>query len=313
MLDVRRLRVLREVARHGSFSAAADALGYTQPAISRHVALLERETGTTLLERRSTGVRLTDAGELLVAHTDGILARLRDTEEALDALLGLRAGKLRMSTLTSAAATLVPLAIAEYRRRLPDVELSVSMLDPYGVLPMLRAGEVDLALCNDLSYLDVPDVEAVLLFEEPLLVALPADHRLANRARLRLGELAGERWMLGTAHSCPDADRFVQACHAAGFDPQIAFHNDDYTAVLGFVAAGVGVAPVPEMVARGAPPTVRIHTLRGGNVMRPIVAAMPAGYQSRPARAMLEVLQQISEEWLAAGREQPEAVRARAA
>jgi DNA-binding transcriptional LysR family regulator len=299
MLDVRRLRVLREVARRGSFSAAADALGYTQPAISRHVALLERETGATLLERRPTGVRLTDAGELLVSHAEAILARLRDAEEALDALLGLHAGRLRMSTLTSAASTLVPLAIAEFRRRLPDVELSVSMVEPGGVLPLLRTGEVDLALCNDESYLALADVEALLLFEEPMLLALPDQHRLAKRRRLRLAELAGERWMLGTAHACPDAGRFVRACHAAGFDPDIAFHNDDYTAVLGFVAAGVGVAPVPDMVARHAPRGVRICALRGGNVMRPIIAAMPAGYQSRPARAMLDVLERVSEQWCA--------------
>jgi molybdate transport repressor ModE-like protein len=301
MLDVRRLRILREVARRGSFSAAAESLGYTQPAVSRHVALLERETGATLLERRPGGVRLTDAGELLVAHTEPILARLRDAEEALDALLGLHAGRLRMSTLTSAASTIVPLAIAEFRRRLPEVELSVSMVDPAGVLPLLRAGEVDLALCNDASCLELPDVDGHLLFEEPMLVALPQHHRLAKRRRLRLAELAQDRWMLGTARACPDAGRFTQACHAAGFDPDIAFHNDDYTAVLGFVAAGVGVAPVPEMVARNGPSGVRICALRGANVTRPIVAAMPAGYQTRPARAMLDVLQQASEQWRAAG------------
>ena len=119
MLDVRRLRVLREVARRGSFSAAAVALGYTQPAVSRHVALLERETGATLLERRPAGVRLTDAGELLVRHADAILARLRDAEEDLDDLLGLRAGRLRMSTLSSAAATIVPLAVVEFRTACP--------------------------------------------------------------------------------------------------------------------------------------------------------------------------------------------------
>src|SRR5437763_9382948 len=109
MLDVRRLRVLREVFRRGSFSGAADALGYTQPAISRQVALLEREVGATLVERRSGGVRLTDAGELLVAHTDAILTRLQDAEDELRGLLGLESGRLRMSTLTSAAATIVPL------------------------------------------------------------------------------------------------------------------------------------------------------------------------------------------------------------
>lgn len=301
MLDVRRLRVLREVARCGSFSGAAAALGYTQPAVSRQVALLERETGTTLMERRPSGVRLTDAGALLVRHADVILARLRDAEDDLDDLLGMRSGKLRMSTLTSAAPTIVPLAIMEFRRRLPDVELSVSMVDPQGVLSTLRAGEVDLALCNDESALEAPDVEGLMLFEEPMLIALPRGHRLADAGSVRLSDLAEERWMLGTAHACPDAARFIRACHAEGFDPQIAFHNDDYTAVLGCVAAGVGVAPVPEMVARNASPEVRICTVRRVSLTRPIVAVMPAGYQSRSARAMVEVLEQVTAEWQATG------------
>jgi DNA-binding transcriptional LysR family regulator len=299
MLDVRRLRVLREVARRGSFSAAAEALGYTQPAISRHVALLERETGAALLERRPSGVRLTDAGELLVRHADAILARLRDAQEDLDALLDLRAGKLRMSTLTSAAATIVPLAIVEFRESLPDVELAVSMVEPPSVLSALRSGEVDLALCNDASYLELPDVDAVLLFEEPMLVALPRGHRLGYRRRLRLGELAEERWMLGTDRACPDAARFLRACHAEGFDPHIAFHNDDYAAVLGFVGAGVGVAPVPDMLARTAPADVQICSLHGVKLTRPIIAVMPGGYQSRPTRAMVEVLERVSARWQA--------------
>jgi DNA-binding transcriptional LysR family regulator len=302
MLDVRRLRVLREVARCGSFSGAAAALGYTQPAISRHVALLERETGAMLLERRPTGVRLTDAGELLVRHADAILARLRDAEEDLDDLLGLRAGRLRMSTITSAAPTLVPLAVMEFRRRLPEVELSVSMVEPPGILPTMQAGDVDLALCNDEQALELPEIDGVLLFEEPMRIALPREHHLAGRSRIRLGELAEERWMLGTDHACPDAARFIRACHAEGFDPRIAFHNDDYTAVLGFVAAGVGVAPVPEMVARNASPEVRICTVHGVELTRPIVAVMPAGYQSRPARAMLEVLEEVAARWQEAGR-----------
>lgn len=294
--------MLREVARCGSFSGAAESLGYTQPAISRHVALLERETGATLLERRPSGVRLTDAGELLVRHADAILARLRDAEADLDDLLGLRAGRLRMSTITSAAPTIVPLAVMEFRRRLPEVELSVSMVEPPGILPTMRAGDVDLALCNDEQTLELPEVEGVLLFEEPMRIALPRGHRLAGRSRVRLGELADEGWMLGTHDACPDADRFVRACHAEGFDPRIAFYNNDYTAVLGFVAAGVGVAPVPEMVARSASPEVRICTVRGVELTRPIVAVMPAGYQSRPARAMVEVLEEVAVRWQEEGR-----------
>ncbi len=304
MLDVRRLKVLREVARRGSFSSAADALGYTQPAVSRQIALLERETGTTLLERRPSGVKLTDAGELLVGHADAVLARLQDAEDELGELLGLRTGRLRMSTLTSAAATIVPLAIAEFRQRLPGVELSVAMVDPAGVLPLLRAGELDLALCNDGSHLELPDVDSVHLFDEPMLVALPAEHRYGQRKRLRLADLSEERWMLGTTTSCPDAGRFIRASHKAGFDPQIAFHNDDYTAILGFVAAGVGVAPVPEMVARSAPDGVRICSLGSDTLTRPIVASLPAGYHPGPARVMVEILQQVSDRWTSAKRGQ---------
>lgn len=303
MLDIRRLRVLREVAQRGSFSGAAQSLGYTQPAVSRQVALLEQETGTTLLERRPGGVRLTDAGELLVGHANAILARLREAEEQLDELLGLRAGKLRMSTLTSAAATIVPLAIAAFRERLPEVELSVSMSDPQTVLPQLRDGGVDLALCNDDSYLERPDIDGVLLFEEPMLIALPRIHPLASRKRLRLAELADERWMLGTANACPDSGRFVRACHAAGFEPQIAFHNDDYTAVLGFVAAGVGAAPVPEMVARHAPPGVRICSLQAARIVRPICALMSAEYQSPATKVMVQILSEVSERWQAGGKD----------
>lgn len=292
--------MLREVARCGSFSAAAEALGYTQPAISRHVALLERETGTTLLERRPSGVRLTEAGRLLVGHADAILARLRDAEEDLDALLGMRAGKLRMSTLTSAAATIVPLAVVEFRRRLPDVELSVSMIEPPSLPALIRAGDVDLALCNDESYLELPEFDGHLLFEEPMRMALPRAHRLAGRSRVRLDELSDECWMLGTARACPDADRVIRACHAQGFDPQIAVQNDDYAAILGLVAAGVGVAPIPEMVARNTPPDVHMCTLRGVQIMRPIIAVMPAGYQSRSARAMVGVLEEVGARWQAA-------------
>ena len=298
MLDTRRLRVLYEVARRGSFSAAAESLGYTQPAISRQVALLERETGTTLLERRPDGARLTDAGELLVRHAETLLARLQDAEEELGELLGMQSGRLRMSTLSSAASTIAPPAILEFRKRLPGVELSVSMLDPAGVLGALRAGEIDLAVTNDESHFDLPEIEAVHLFDEPLLMALPGDHPLARRATVRLSDLAQERWMLGTTESCPDASRFLQACAGAGFDPQIAFHNDDYTAILGFVAAGVGVAPVPEMVARTAPRNATIRPLRSEALTRPILASCPAGYRPGPVRTMVEILMDVGEHWV---------------
>jgi DNA-binding transcriptional LysR family regulator len=303
MLDVKRLVVLREVSRQGSFSRAAETLAYTQPAVSRQIALLESETGVALVTRGPGGARLTDAGELLVAHAEAVLARLEDAEVELNELLRMETGRLRMATLTSAAATIMPLAIAEFRERLPGVELSVAMVDPAGVLAPLRNGELDLALCNDPDLFSMPEIEGVHLFDEPLLLALPREHRLARRKRVALSELAGEQWMLGTTTACPDAGRFIRACHGAGFEPQIAFHNDDYTAILGFVGAGVGVAPIPEMVARSAPRSVHICTLSPGGITRPIVAALPAGYRPRPAAAMIEILQAVSERWTTAPRE----------
>src|SRR6516225_7237596 len=123
MLDTRRLKVLCEVARHGSFSAAADSLGYTQPAVSRQIATLEAETGATLVRRLAGGVVLTDAGRLLVDRATVILARLEETEAELQALLGLGGGRLRIASFASAASSIVPLAIVKFRERFPAVDL----------------------------------------------------------------------------------------------------------------------------------------------------------------------------------------------
>src|SRR5690349_6296325 len=149
MLDVRRLRVLREVAVRGSFSAAAESLSFTQSAISQQIAALERETGTTLVQRNARGVRLTEAGEALVRHAEAILARLAEAEAELEAIAGLRGGRLRLAAFESSAATLMPLAIAAFRARHPGVELTMMMGEPDEMMPLLKAGELDLALGYD--------------------------------------------------------------------------------------------------------------------------------------------------------------------
>src|SRR5436190_15625116 len=130
MLDVKRLRVLREVAARGSFSGAAESLSFTQSAISQQVAALERETGTRLVERSARGVRLTDAGRALVAHAEAILARIDDAEQELAAIAGLRGGRLRLASFQSAGATLVPHAVAAFHERHPDVELGMVEAEP---------------------------------------------------------------------------------------------------------------------------------------------------------------------------------------
>src|SRR5919107_6338127 len=149
MLDVRRLRVLREVAACGSFSAAAESLAYTQSAVSQQIAALERECATKLLERGPRGVRLTDAGRALVQHADAILARIADAEEELAAIAGLRGGRLRIATFQSAGATLVPRALGEFHRRHPDVELSASTAEVQQAHEWLRSGEIDVAIVMD--------------------------------------------------------------------------------------------------------------------------------------------------------------------
>ena len=136
MLDVRRLRVLREVAVRGSFSAAAESLSFTQSAISQQIAALEREAGAVLVQRSARGVRLTEAGEALVRHTDAIMARLAEAEAELEAIAGLRGGRLRMAAFESAGSTLMPLAIAAFRERHPAVELSLSLSEPEDCVPL---------------------------------------------------------------------------------------------------------------------------------------------------------------------------------
>src|SRR5690242_16432903 len=271
MLDSRRLRVLCEVARQGSFSAAAAALGYTQPAVSRQIATLEAEVGAVLVRRVPAGAVLTDAGRLLVERGEAILARLADAETELRALAGLEGGTLKLATFASAAASVVPIAVARFRERYPAIELSITMGDPEESVPRLRAGELDLVLSHapletvgEAGVLDMTafaDLEPVHLFDDPMYVAMPAGHRFAEVPRLRLADLAEEWWMLATTNSCPDARLFLRACHAAGFEPRLAFQNDDYSAILGFGAAGVGLALIPDMISRGGRDNVVIRTL----------------------------------------------------
>ena len=196
MLDVRRLRVLKEVAERGSFSAAADALNFTQSAVSQQIAALEKETGTTLLQRGAGGVRLTDAGRALVAHADVILARLADAERELAAIAGLQGGRVRLASFPSAGATLVTEAVSLYRRRHPDVELSLTEGEPHETVPRLKRGDFDVAVVFDYSHSPggelLEGLDCVHLLDDPLCVVLPADHPLAARKAVRL-ERPGER------------------------------------------------------------------------------------------------------------------------
>src|SRR5215217_931028 len=247
MLDVKRMRILKEVADRGSFSAAAESLSYTQSAVSQQIAALEREAGTQLVTRGSRGIRLTEAGEALVRHADAILTRLADAEAELEAIAGLRGGRLRLAAFPTVGATLMPLAIATFRKRHPDIELTVRQLEPEDSLPLLKCGEIDIALTIEPTTLDAAEgLDSTHLLDDPMFLALPLNHPLANKPRVRMKDLANEAW-IGTTDACSCGALVRSHCIRMGFEPKITFESDDYLAIQGLVAAGVGVAMIPTL------------------------------------------------------------------
>ncbi|MEA2295381.1 MAG: hypothetical protein QOE86_3020 [Solirubrobacteraceae bacterium] len=306
MLDVRRLRVLREVSARGSFSAAAEALHFTQSAVSQQIAALEREAGMPLVERSARGVRLTHAGEILCGHTDVILARLADAEAELEAIAGLRGGRIRMASFATAGATVAPVAIARFRERHPGVDITLVLAEPPEAVEKLRAGEIDAALLIDTPW-DCPSddgIERTHLLDDPMYACLPRAHPRASKSRLRLEDLAEDAWLLGTTGHCPDASILLRACAAAGFEPRIAFNSDDYLAIQGFVAAGMGVSLIPDLALVTVRDDVVIREITPRPAVRRIVAAtLAGGYRSPAGAAMLEILIEVGAEFQTGRRE----------
>ncbi len=300
MLNVSRLQTLLEVARKGSISAAAEALSYTQSAVSQQIAALEAEAGIALLERHARGVRPTGAGETLLAHAEGILGRLQAAEEELAAIAGLRGGALRMASFPSAGATLMPLAIATFRTRHPQVQLTLAEGEPEEIAPRLARGELDLALLFEFGEtLDIsPEaISRVQLLQDPMYLALPAAHRLAAQPRIRLEDLREEAF-IQTAQASACARQVVLGCLAAGFQPDVAFESDDYQTVQGLVAAGVGVALIPELALSGVRQDIAIRTLHPHPPVRRVIAAAPSGRRRAPAAAaMLTILRDLAERY----------------
>ena len=300
MLDVKRMRVLREVAAERSFSAAAQKLGYTQSAVSQQVAALEREAGSTLIERNPRGLRLTDAGEALVRHAEKILARLAEAEAELEAIAGLRGGRLRLASFPTAGATLVPRAIREFSHRHPAVELSLGEGEPDESLPRLKAGELDLVLVDDSPLAHDAaddDVELIHLLDDPLYLALPADHPLAAKPRVRMTDVESEPWIQGTT-VCACRRHLQTACANAGFEPRIVYESDDFQVVQGLVAAGVGVALIPGLALVSERSDVAIRSVGPKPPMRKILAAALAnGYRSPAVTEMLEIMKAIATDY----------------
>jgi DNA-binding transcriptional LysR family regulator len=297
MINPQRLRLLREVVDRGSFSAAADALSYTQSAVSQSIAALEAELGTTLLERNRRGARPTSAGAALVAHADAILAHLDAAEAEVAAIAGVRGGQLAMASFPTAGATIVPLAVATFRQGHPDVALSLTEGEPEEVTPRLGAGEFDLALLFEFEgareRID-RGLRRIDLLADPMYLALPDRHPLADAPRIRLRDLSAESWVQ-TSVTSPCARHVVRSCHAAGFEPTVSFETDDYQTVQGLVAAGVGVALIPQLALSTVRGDITIRALHPRAPVRTVLAATARPPGASPAAdRMLDVLADVS-------------------
>jgi DNA-binding transcriptional LysR family regulator len=297
MLNLGRLQVLCEVLTRGSFSAAAEALSYSQSAVSQSIARLEAETGTTLVVRDRRGVRPTAAGATLVSHAETIFAQVDAAEAEVAAVLGIRTGRLRVASFPSAGATLMPLAVARFRQAHPDVALTLAEGEPEEIGPRLRAGELDLALLFEFPGVrerPAAGLRSVTLLEDPMHVALPADHPLASKPALTLVDLSDQQWVQ-TAASSPCARHVVRSCLAAGFEPDVAFESDDYDTVQGLVAAGVGVALIPRLALTHVHAGIVVRALAPRSPARKVTVATMSGAGVAPAaRSMIAVLREVS-------------------
>jgi len=318
MLDVTRLRVLVAVARHGSVTAAAHALNYAQPSVSHHLARLEAETGTKLVQRAGRGIRLTDAGRLLAERAVEVIGRLDAAENELAVFAGLRAGRLRLAAFPSALSTIVPAAAAILHEHHPSVDLRLTEAEPPEALRMLKAGYVDVALIfrheadgsrpgareatahrpdtagqNEAPATDQDDLREQVLLAEPVHLIMPDTAVCGGEPPLApavtelwpadLARLADYRWIAG-CDRC--REHLLLQCASAGFTPRISFTTDDFVAAQALVTAGLGVTLLPGLALRAARnPGVRTARLRG--TRRCVVAVRYGEPPDPPATTVL--------------------------
>ncbi|GGQ07210.1 LysR family transcriptional regulator [Streptosporangium pseudovulgare] len=316
MLDVRRLRLLRELAHRGTIAAVAEALAFTPSAVSQQLAVLEREAGTALLERTGRRVRLTPAGLALVGHAEAVLERLEQAAAELAAARTDLTGAVRIGAFPTATRAILPAALAALDRDHPGLEPMVDEIDPAEVAPRLRAGDLDVALVHEYDFVPAaPDLalDSRPLLEESMFLASPDEAGPPAERWDAYGGVGGSDaggaggtggggaggdplarwrdapWIASTPGTLCHA-MTVRACQAAGFAPRIRHHVDDFATVLAMVAIGQGVALVPELGAADPPGGVRLAELpmrrrtliafRRGSGDHPAIAAFVAALRS---------------------------------
>lgn len=296
-LSITALRLLREVAQHGSISAAAAAVSLSQSAVSRQIAGLEHVVGRSLFERRRDGIRVTDAGHVLLRHAAVILEAVEAAELDLSEA-GARPAVVRLGAFPSASATLVPIAAAQVRGR--GIELVTRVGTTPSLLRALRSGTLDLAVVASAPpFRPLDDVRPAFitrtLSEDELRVAAPIHHPLAAQSEVDVEALEGQRWI---ASRSKPGEQMLGAWPGLAGRARIVHTTPDWLAKLQLVARGEGFTTVPNLICSLLPDGVVALRVRGGpsERRRALVARLPSargaaieGVEAALADAALEL------------------------
>jgi DNA-binding transcriptional LysR family regulator len=297
MLDLKRLRLLRELSERGTIAAVADALQYTPSAVSQQLALLEREAGVRLLERAGRGVRLTDAALVLVEHAEALLERAALAEADLAAAAGEVTGRGRIAGFQSVLLRIALPAIEALAETAPRLRCEVLEGEPEQALPALALGELDLVLADEWRHQPLRMPAGLVrrdLLLDPVRVILPAAHPATDADAIALPALAGEAW--ATGHAGMAWEQLVRrTCRElGGFEPDVRHRTNDATVALALVARGLAVTLLPELPLIAPPEGVAIRPIAEGDVDRAIVAVTRAVDSARPStQALLAAVERI--------------------
>ena len=287
-MELRRLRLLRELADRGTIAAAAEASSLTPSAVSQQLAVLQREVGVPLLIRDGRRVILTGAAQVLVTHTERILAELEAAQAGIAALAGDVSGVVRLGAFPTAASSIVPAAIAACRAVHPDLKVMLEEWETTEGIAALKAGEIDTLVLYEYNLLPgvaEAGVELTPLVTESLLAAVPATLQVPG-GQLSLDTFRDQPWI------APRSDTALRltlerACGLAGFSPRFDYTSDDYTVILSLVSAGLGVTLLPQLAIDRVSADVRVHAVTGPTLSRKVSAAIRAGSARTPSIAAL--------------------------
>lgn len=290
-MDPRRVQTFRAVAHHRSFSRAARELALSQPSVSNQVGALERELGTRLLDRSPGGLRLTRAGEILLAHADAIAERFELAAAQLADTAHAERARLRIGAFPTALAEFVPAALALLRTRYPDIRVTVDEGLSDDLPARVRSGELHLAVgFQDAGRprFEAPGLERRELLREQFIVALPPGHRLANRSEVRLADLAGDDWIAASTDGV-----IVRACRDAGFEPNVVSISHDQLAIRALIIRGLAVTLAPQLLA-DAFRDLALVPIAGTGPARDVYAVLPPGARHPLVAPALEALDTIA-------------------